>query len=56
MLPIPSQQTAGRAFAAFGAGALCAWFLPGIFMGVFGAALVLTAGYLLTRYKGGELA
>ena len=55
MLPIPSQQTAGRAFAAFGAGALCAWFLPGIFMGVFGAALVLTAGYLLTRYKGGEL-
>ena len=50
---IPSEHRLGRALAAFGAGALCAWFLPGFFMGVFGAALLLTTGYLLTRGKGG---
>jgi len=55
MLPILSERRFGRAFAAFGAGALCAWFLPGIFMGVFGAALLLTTGYFLTRDKGGLL-
>ncbi|MBQ3483259.1 MAG: hypothetical protein IJA78_03700 [Clostridia bacterium] len=53
MLPIPSERRFGHALAVFGAGAICAWLLPRLFMGALGVALLLTTGYFLTREKGG---
>ena len=52
MLSHATEQRAVLAITLFGAGALCAWFLPHAFMGVFGATLLLTTTYFLIKGKG----
>ena len=45
------QKLDGRALAAFGAGALTVLLLPRFLIGILGAAMVLTAGCLVTQMQ-----